>query len=208
MAGGCAGSVATLDPPAPGEPTRTIQVARRGWHTSIVVHRGDVDPRIWPEVEEFGDRSFVEVAWGDRDFYMAEPGTLWLALKAAFGPTGSVLHAVAFDAPVERYLPETEVVELRLSRRGFDAMTRFFHEEYARDPEGRIVRLGPGQYGHGFFYAARSRYSLLNTCNTWIVRALRAAGLPVTPAWAPTAGAVMLQVRRLAPVPAPGAPRP
>jgi hypothetical protein len=47
---------------------RTVQVARRRRHTSIVVRRDDVDPRIWPDVEEFGDRSFVEVAWGDRDF--------------------------------------------------------------------------------------------------------------------------------------------
>jgi hypothetical protein len=75
-------------------------------------------------------------------------------------------------------------------------MTRFIHDEYRRDREDRPVRLERGLYGASWFYAARSRYHLFNTCNTWITRALSTAGLPVTPAGVITAGEVMRQVRR------------
>ena len=129
---------------------------------------------------------------------MAERGTAWLAVKAAFLTTGSVLHVAGFDAPLETDFPGNDVVELEVSRRGFDAMTRFFHEEYQRDEQSRPVRLAPGLYGASWFYSARNRYHLLNTCNTWVARALRAAGLDVTPAGTVTAGGVMYEARRAA----------
>ncbi|MBI2017354.1 MAG: DUF2459 domain-containing protein [Candidatus Rokubacteria bacterium] len=70
---GCLRPVATLDPPRADEPTRPVWVLGHGWHTSLVVRREDVDRRLWPEVDDFPGARFVEVAWGDRDFYMAEP---------------------------------------------------------------------------------------------------------------------------------------
>ena len=170
-------------------------VLDHGWHTAIVVRRADVDRALWPEVEDFSAATFVEVAWGDRDFYMATPATVWMAIKAALLASASVLHVVGFTTPIAAYFPDSEMVELRLSRRGFDAMTRFISEEYQRDGEGRPTRLQHGLYGASWFYAARSRYHLLNTCNTWVARTLRVAGLSVTPVGTITAAGVMQQVR-------------
>ncbi len=195
-AGGCLGPVADL-PPLGDEPAVTNSVLDHGWHTAIVVRRADVDRALWPEVDDFPEATFIEVAWGDREFYMARPATLWLATKAAFLASGSVLHVVGFSAPVAHYFAESEVVELRLSRRGFDAMTRFIHEEYQRDREDRALRLERGLYGSSWFYAARSRYHLFNTCNTWIARALSMAGLAVTPSGVITADEVVRQVRKV-----------
>jgi len=196
-AGGCLGPVADLYPPPGDETAVTISVLDHGWHTAIVVRRADVDRALWPEVDDFPEATFIEVAWGDREFYMARPATLWLAIKAAFLASGSVLHVVGFSAPIAVYFPEAEIVELRLSRRGFDAMTRFIHEEYQRDREDRALRLERGLYGSSWFYAARSRYHLFNTCNTWIARALSMAGLAVTPSGVITADEVVRQVRKV-----------
>jgi len=196
-AGGCLGPVGDLYPPLADEPAVTISVLDHGWHTAIVVRRADVDRALWREVDDFPEATFVEVAWGDREFYMARPATPWLAIKAAFLASESVLHVVGFSAPVAPYFAESEVVELRLSRRGFDAMTRFIHEEYQRDREDRALRLERGLYGSSWFYAARSRYHLFNTCNTWVARALSMAGLAVTPSGVITANDGMRQVRRV-----------
>jgi uncharacterized protein (TIGR02117 family) len=175
----------------------TAWVFDHGWHTAIVVRRADVDRALWPEVDDFSETTFVEVAWGNREFYMARPATPWLAIKAAVLNSGSVLHVVGFGAPVASYFAQSEVVELRLSRRGFDAMTRFIHEEYQRDQEDRPLRLERGLYGTSWFYAARSSYHLFNTCNTWVARALSTAGLAVTPSGVMTADDVMRQVGRV-----------
>jgi uncharacterized protein (TIGR02117 family) len=180
--------------PATVEPSLAVWVVDHGWHTAVVVRRADVDPAIWPEVRDFPDSVLVEIAWGDRDFYMATDPTAWLAVKAALFTVGSVVHVAGFG----RAVVPASAVELRVSRGGFDAMTRFFHDEYVRDVEGRPARLAPGLYGASWFYLARSRYHLFNTCNTWVARALREAGLDITPAGTVTAGDVMEQVRRAA----------
>ena len=194
LAGACLTPVTEVSPNS-DEPAVTIWVLDHGWHTAIVVRRADVDRSLWPEVEDFPAATFVEVASGDREFYMATPAGMWVAIKAVFRTSGSVLHVVGFDAPIAAYFPGSEGVELRLSRRGFDALTRFISEEHERDAQSRPVRLQRGLYGSSWFYAARSRYSLSNTCNTWVARALHTAGLPVTPSRVITAGGVMEQVK-------------
>jgi uncharacterized protein (TIGR02117 family) len=183
---------------ASGEPTVTAWVLDHGWHTAIVARRSDVDRALWPEVDDFPGAVLVEVAWGDREFYMAPTASSGLAVKAALWAGGSVLHVVGFSTPIAAYFSQSHVVELRLSRRGFDAMTRFIHDEYQRDHESQPVRLERGLYGTSWFYAARSRYYLFNTCNTWVARALSTAGLAVTSAGVITAGGVMRQIQPIA----------
>ena len=182
------------NPPAGGEPAVSAWVLDHGWHTSIVARRSDVDRTLWPEVDDFPEAVFVEVAWGDREFYMTPTASSGLALKAALLASGSVLHVVGVSTPIAAYFSQSRIVELRLSRRGFDAMTRFIHDEYQRDRENRPIRLERGLYGASWFYAARSRYHLFNTCNTWVARGLSTAGLAVTPAGVITAGEVMRQI--------------
>jgi uncharacterized protein (TIGR02117 family) len=193
---GCAAPVGEGQPPRTG-PARAVWVVDHGWHTAIVVRRDDVDPALWPETRDFPAAALVEVAWGDRDFYMATDPTGWLAVKAAFFTSGSVLHVVGLGESALAGVPASAVVALAVSPGGFDAMTRFFHDEYQADGEGRSVRLGRGLYGASWFYAARSRYHLFNTCNTWVARALQRGGLDVTVAGTVTAGAVMHQVRQI-----------
>ena len=110
---GCAGALQGLYPPAPGELVKPVYVINHGWHTGIAVRRADIPQGVWPEHGDFADFEYVEVGWGDRDFYVA-----------------------------------------------------------------------------------RDKYFLLRTCNTWTARALRSAGLPITPLYAVTAGNVMGQARR------------
>jgi hypothetical protein len=105
-----------------------------------------------------------------------------------------VLHVVGLEEPIAASFPYSRLVALRVSRPGFEALTRLVSEEYERDDAGRPLRLGRGLYGASWFYAARGRYSLSNTCNTWVARALRTAGLPVNPSGVITAGGVMDQI--------------
>ena len=173
-----------------------IWVFDHGWHTAIVVRRGDVDRALWPEVDDFPEATFIEVAWGDREFYMARPATPWLAIKAAVLTSGSVLHVVGFRGQVATHFAASEVVELRLSRAGFDAMTRFIHEEYQRDREEPAPSPAARSVRNQLVLRSAQPLSLFNTCNTWVTRALSTAGLEVAPAGVITASEVMRQVKR------------
>ena len=94
-----------------------------------------------------------------------------------------------------RYFPYADILEIPLSRRGLEALVRFIHATYKRDASDKTIPLGPGHnHRHSLFYLAEGNYSLFNTCNTWISRALQAAGLPMKTAL--FAGGVMRQAKR------------
>ncbi|MBI3028018.1 MAG: DUF2459 domain-containing protein [Candidatus Rokubacteria bacterium] len=196
LAAGCAGPIRGLYPPRPGEAAVSVYVLSHGWHTGIAVRRADVPPGLWPEHGDFAGSEFVEVGWGDRDFYQAQEGTSGLALRAAVWSRASVLHVVGFNGAVGRAFPGSDVVELGVSARGLERLSAFIEDAYARDAAGRAMPLGPGQAPVSRFYVARETYYLWRTCNTWTARVLRAAGVPITPLYAITAGNVMYQVRR------------
>jgi hypothetical protein len=120
----------------------------------------------------------------------------WMTLKAALYPTESVLHIVGFIGPVEAYFPASEIVEIRLSLRGFERLCAFIQEEYARDASGGVTELGPGLYGNSRFYLGRKKFHLLRTCNVWTARAIRSTGFPITPFYAITASNVIHQASK------------
>jgi uncharacterized protein (TIGR02117 family) len=173
-----------------------VWVVGHGWHVGLAVRREDVSTAIWPESAELGAVRYVEVGWGDREFYTASAGTSGLALKAAVLSDSSVLHVVGFDRPVAEFFAGAALVEIALSARGFDALSGFINDAYARDDRGELVRVAPALYGRGSFYRATGRYHVLANSNTWAARALRAAGCPITPGWALTAGNVLWQAGR------------
>lgn len=115
---------------------------------------------MWPTQRDFAGSEYVEVGWGDRNFYLAPQGTLWLALKAAFWSTSAVLHVIAFDGPPERSFAGREVVALRVSERGFRRLADFVGAAWATDESGEPIPLGPGLYPLSRFYLATGRYFL------------------------------------------------
>ena len=179
---GCASVPEGLFPPAPGEPTKPVYLVSHGWHAGIVVRRADIPPGVWPQSRDFPDAEYLEVGWGDRDYYMTRRPHIGHLLKAGLLPTDSVLQVVGFNGPVERYFPRSEVVRIDLSEAGFERLVRYIEQSHLVDAAGRVQALGRSLYGRGGFYLSRETYHLFNTCNAWTARALREAGCPITPA--------------------------
>jgi len=178
----CASPPNNLFPPGPNEPSRTIYLVSHGWHAGIVVKRTDIPAGIWPQHHEFPEAEYLELGWGDKDYYMTPKPGLGITLKAGLLPTASVLHVVGFRGPVTRYFPRSEVIRIDLTEAGFQRLCRYLENSYARDETGLSQPLGPSLYGAGQFYLSRETYHAFNTCNAWTARALREAGCPITPA--------------------------
>ena len=205
---GCLAPVKGVFPPAAGTPHKTIHVVSHGWHTGVIVSRADIPTNVWPAQRDFARFEFLEVGWGDDGFYRAEKITTAITLQAVFWPTPSVLHVVGFNDPPARYFSESKLVRVELSPEGFARLCQFIDATYTRTPSGHTIPLGPGLYGDSEFYRANGSYYLPHTCNHWAAGALRAAGCPVTPLCAVTAGCLMSQVRRFGTVVARGSPEP
>ena len=183
---GCAPPGPPLYPvPAQAEP-RYIYVVRHAWHTGLVLKYDDIDPRLWPEKADFPEALYLEVGWGDRDFYQTPRAGLGILLQAALQSPASVLFVIGVPTAVTRYFPYADILEIPLSQRALEELVRFVHATYKRDASGKTIPLGPGHnHQDSMFYLAEGYYSLFNTCNSWISHALQAAGLPIRKAlWA------------------------
>ena len=91
---GCLGPVAGLYPPPPGAPVHDIYIVNNGWHTGIVLKTSELSCHGKSDLKRFAKYPWVEVGWGDADFYRAPKATASLALQAMFCSPGSVLHVV------------------------------------------------------------------------------------------------------------------
>lgn len=177
----CASAEPQVAPSPPGSETPSVAiylVAHEG-HTGIAIPRANIPAGLWPESRDFPRADYLEVGWGDRDYYQGRDQGLGGTLNAALWPTPSVLHVVGVRGPVGRYFYASEVVELKLSREGFERLLRYVDSAYERAGAAAAAPLGPGLYGESRFYPARESFHLFRTCNVWTARALRAGGLTI-----------------------------
>ncbi|MCU0424793.1 MAG: DUF2459 domain-containing protein [Candidatus Kapabacteria bacterium] len=168
-----------------------ISVARYLYHTGIImpVQAANHD---WSEVFPcLRGQRFVEIGWGDRDFYMSGSITVRLAFKALFASESSVLNVNGFrEAPDSTGFPTEPFAQktLTLSAAQYRQMVAWMLASVTIDNNGKAVFLREGFWGvsSGFYEANTAQtgaYSLVNNCNIWNSRALDAADLAV-PLWA------------------------
>lgn len=193
---GCLGPVHELYPPAEHEtPTRVLLISH-GWHTGLILEREIIGPHL-PDSPLLPQRRYLEFGWGDAHYYPhPDPGFAEM-IRAALLPGPSVMHVVGIDGHPAQVFAGAELIELQLSPAGLERLGAFLRDTLYVDSDGALHRLGDGLYADGIFLAARGRYHLPRTSNTWTARALRAAGLPITPAYALTRANVMWQAGRL-----------
>lgn len=177
------------------EPALTIYLVSHGWHVGIVVKRVDIPDDVRLVHKDSFSTEYLEIGWGDRDFYQTPSFYLGLALKALLLPNPSVLHIVAFNDSVASYFPHSEIIMIRLSDAGFQRLIRYIAASYDRDSADNLVPLGVGLYGVSQFYRSQETYHLFRTCNVWTAKALYTAGCPVRPFLAITGDNLMSQVQ-------------
>lgn len=166
----------------PDRPDHHVWLVSDRWHTSIVLAQRDIAATdLLPEASDLQDARFLAFGWGDRAFYMADDPGLWVMLRAAAVKTPAVLHVEGL-----RSVPTARPKALRVMRRtlgpeALRSLIRALSGSFDRAGNARATTLSRGLSRHSYFYPAKGRFHLFNTCNTWAARMLEAAGLDVSP---------------------------
>jgi len=174
----CPSPPAELFPPAPNVKTRTIYFVQHEWHSGLAWSQ-----RIGESfgAEAWKDSPYVEVGWGDRQFYFAGDQSIPSMLRAVFIPSDSVMHVTSFAEAPEKFF-KFPVLPIELSEAGFQSLFAYVKQTFLVNQKGdRLAAIGKGQYGVSNFYAAVPRYFSAFNCNTWAAEALRNAGVSVCP---------------------------
>lgn len=184
-----------LWPPKLGEPTTEIYVVSHGYHSGIALSTAQVataaqrsgDMALILLAERFGGYPFIEIGWGEQDFYASVPTaadlSIGLTLKALFAPDNkSVVHVVGLPDTPRKVFTSADIVGVALSDAGFVRMLSALNASVVLggDPPA-LQTLGRGLYGPSLFFRANGAFHMFKVCNHWVADMLAAAGLPVTP---------------------------
>ncbi|MBM3558475.1 MAG: DUF2459 domain-containing protein [Alphaproteobacteria bacterium] len=174
-----------------------VHITSTGWHTGVVLTRADLPAGALPEAADFPDAPWLEVGWGDRDFYQTREKTLAITLAAALLPTPATIHMAGLRGPPQSVFPVAEVVTLQLAPAAFVRLVAYIDAAFDRGGAARVAANAPGLYNFSLFYPAMGTFHLLNTCNVWTARALAAAGLPIKTFGASHAEDLLVQLRAM-----------
>ena len=122
----------------------------------------------------------VAIGWGDRGFFIETPTLADLrvstAAKALFWPSASCLHVSLIGA---ESLP-AGARSVKISIAQYERLVAYINESFRHDGDGSKIQIRGAAHGtRDAFFEARGTYTCLNTCNTWIGRAMRSAGMQV-----------------------------
>jgi uncharacterized protein (TIGR02117 family) len=189
-------AAAPLPPADSGPRIHTVRVVSNGWHTAIVVTRSElVATGLLPEAADFSSAAFLEFGWGDRVYYAAQEKTLGMMLGAALTATPAVMHMAGLARAPRLTNAGSEIVSVALTEGGFRHLVGALAGEFKRPEGGRAEPNSPGLYPNSAFYDAHGTFHMLNTCNTWTARMLRAGGVELSPSGVITADQLMARLR-------------
>jgi uncharacterized protein (TIGR02117 family) len=155
-----------------------VYLVKNNWHTGIVFKVNDVLHDL-PEISEFKNYNYVDIGWGDADFYQYPEFDAGLAVKALFYPTGSAIRVEAFNLTIERYIELSDMaVLIKMNNTELSELLNFISNEFYKDDE-KLVELSRRYSGHIVYYHAKGKYHLFNTCNTWVAKGLRNSGIEI-----------------------------
>ncbi len=125
-----------------------------------------------------GGATHVAIGWGDKGFFIHT--RTWADLRcstaahALLWPSDSCLH-VAMTR--EEYF-DASARPVKISYEQYAELVRHINASFRLDESGnRIPIPGVSYHESDAFYEARGTYHALNTCNSWVGRAMRSAGI-------------------------------
>ena len=175
MLAACAGPSRTIAPPPQAGDCALIGVSSNGWHAGFYLPASAFAPDSALRAA-FPEAGWFAIGWGDVRAYPGPLGPV-NGFTAIAWPTGSLIHAAGLTRdPREAYLQDH--VDVAVSQAGLAWLVEAIEAELERDEDGGAIVAAPGLDPRGSaFFKARSSYHLFNTCNVWLARHLRGAGV-------------------------------
>lgn len=157
-----------------------IYFIKQKWHTAIVLSTAELEPNLFREINSFKYYELIDIGWGDEEFYQIPGFDSGLAFKALFYPTPSTLRVEGINIPRKYYFELSEIViELILSEKQFLKVCNYINKSFALNDSGKSQILSMSGNEQVIFYKANGEYYIFNTCNTWLARGLKYAGLNI-----------------------------
>ncbi len=160
----------------------TLHLINYSWHTGLIIPVNDFTIKHIPVINYFKDYDYVDIGWGDEEFYQHPDFDLYLGAKAIIYPTPSVIRIEGYHLEIDFIIDLSEfAIRFDLTEGNFIKLSEFINQSFSsQEPAGYKI-TSKQKNGKIVFYASSLKYHLFNTCNTWAAKALKSAGFNVEP---------------------------
>lgn len=163
--------------------TIPIYLMKSGVHTDFILPVSN-SIKDWRQEFPLANTGFkdsssklISIGWGDQTFYMNTPTwsdlTLKTALTVPFGVGPSAIHATYY----QQLLDDRPIIRLMVTAKQYQKLVQYIENTLQHNSKGQtkyIKATLPGVVsGNDAYYAAKGRYSLLFTCNSWVNSGLK-----------------------------------
>lgn len=156
-----------------------VYLVKENWHTGIMFEINDYTIKVLPALNLVKDFLYVDIGWGDADFYQAQGIDLFLAAKALLIPTPTVIRIDGYKFPIEKIIEWREfAIKFRFSVEEFSKLIKFINDHIVYE-EGKPVITKHEADSPVYFIKSLGEYHLLRTCNTWVAQAINSTSFDV-----------------------------
>jgi uncharacterized protein (TIGR02117 family) len=164
-----------------------IQLHSNGVHTDLLlpVETNDYN---WHSFLPSIPASYTRVAfgWGDKGFYLNTPTWSDLqfltAFKACTGLSTTAMHVSYYKGALKN---SDHTVSISINHQQYKKLRDYIQASFQHNDDRSLILIPHDPtYYDGQFYDAIGRYSIFTSCNSWVNKGLKKAGLK-TCCWTP-----------------------
>lgn len=143
------------------------------WHTGFIIKTDSLAKSRVPLLDNFSRWEFVDIGWGESDFYRAPGFNAGLAAKAVLWPTDGILRVEGIVDTSFHMSYADFLIEFRVDSAKYKKLLDLIGES-AVSPENKIEESGTGRI---IFFESPKKYHLFYTCNTWVFDLMKQSGI-------------------------------
>lgn len=156
-----------------------VYLVKENWHTGIMFEINDYTIEVLPALSLLKDYLYVDIGWGDAEFYQTPGIDMYLAAKAILIPTPTVIRIDGYKFPIEKIIEWREfAIKYEFSAEEFSKLIKFINDHIVY-VEGKPVITKHEVDSPVYFIKSLGEYHLLRTCNTWAAQAINSTGFGV-----------------------------
>ena len=161
-------------------PDPLLYFTNNGLHTHLVLPSQGLKALVPQLSKYFLDEPWLQLGWGDFDYYGSAKQTKLLGFRALFMPTKAIIGVRSITDITNHFHSQTRIYAIPLPKTAMDA-TLLFISRYFQFNESNDLTIVREKATGELFFSASGTYSILNTCNNWTAYVLKEAGLKISP---------------------------
>jgi uncharacterized protein (TIGR02117 family) len=168
------------------------------YHTGLIIEMDANAAASLAMAPYFKGYKYIEIGWGEEDFYQNPDSSVSRAAKAILVRNPSVLRVEGFNQDIREVMAWSErTKKIALAPGQMAKLIVYINDSLKKDKNGKLVIASIHGSGEIIFFKSTQTYYLFNTCNTWVASALHYAGLDITPAGVVTAKSLFDKLNKL-----------